>query len=197
MSGPDLVMAFKLKKDTNDINAITKIADGIKRFRGFDIENLERECLTFDHQGFEFYVCTIDWLGLYSIEDHSVILLVTDSDSMFRGPEEDIRAFWKAFQNAVAVVVAQADPLFGLKTDADSMEGLINEGLEKYATGADYFSFDYIKSDMPGCEVLMKEYATRELEHGYLVNADVMPEKRAKEFYTELKKNCGKNDMGR
>jgi hypothetical protein len=67
---------------------------------------------------------------------------------------------------------------------------MLKIGLEKYILSGDYFSFDYIKSNMPGCEAAIKKYATRKLQYGYLVTAFVLPEKKVSEFYAEMKKNC-------
>ena len=189
-SGPELAIALKLRLPHSDNIAFDQIADGARKYRGFELGDQEKGFLVISHQDYELYIYTMEGFDQGDVDkEHSIILLEADMDDVL--DEDDTPDFWKAYQNVIAMVVAQTNPLFGITSDSETIIEMIKEGLHKYLSLGVYFSFDFIKATIPKCEDTIKKNASRELQYGYLVPGMMMSESKAKRYIRDMKRNLG------
>ena len=187
-SGPELVIVFKLRNRNLRNEALHKIEAGVKKYRGFYFLEKKDTILAMGHQGYEFNVYSLEslWSDL-SNPDQDIVILLADAKQMLDDDGENDADFWKAYQNAIALVVAEIDPYYGIITDTETIKDIVKEGLDKNPINMNYFSFDYIRERLPGCNTVIQKYASRKLKYGFLVTDMILPENQWKKYNQEMK----------
>jgi hypothetical protein len=182
-----MVLAFKLKKGGIVKHALEKIADGARKYRGFILNKKEPEHLSIGNRELDCDVYTVN--SLYASEagvHDDVVILLVDIDKMLEADGDKDSEFWIAFQNLVAMVVAEIDPYYGLISDDEALRDILKEGIDKIPVRMDYFSYDFIEDKLKGREAVIRKYATRRLRYGLLLVDMILPEQRRKDYLREM-----------
>jgi len=195
-SGPDLAFVFLLRSGHSADAAIAAVRAAVERYRVFHLEKsvLPSDGLVrFLRDAFDFYLQTASDFEIFSLEPEwvdRIMVLTTDSDYMDVDGEPDPE-FWKAWQDAIGLIVAAVNPSCGTSSDSDTVHELIGSDLAALFPEGEYFSFDYLRSLQGGAEEYVKACATRELLHGYLVVIYLRDASENIEFRTRMRRFAG------
>jgi len=195
-SGPDLAFLFLLRSGHSADSALAEVRAAVERYRGFHLQESvfpSDGLVRFLRDAFDFYLQTASDFEILSSEPDwvdRILILTADSDYMNVNGEPDPE-FWKAWQDAIGLIVAVVNPSYGTSSDSDTVHELNGSDLAALFPEGEYFSFDYLRSLQGGAEEYVKACATRELLHGYLVVIYLRDASENIEFRARMRRFAG------